>query len=74
MAVVCLVVLLVATACVANLGDDEGAWCADHPEDVVWASYVVGSPMSLSDVRQEAEAASPSEAYVRACKAAYRDR
>jgi len=68
-----LVALLVATACGPQMTDDEQAWCGEHPQQVVAASYTLGSPMLLSDALAEAEADIPSPEYLRSCRAAYRD-
>jgi len=69
-----LAAMLVATACVSHMTDDEQAWCREHPQEVVAASYTVGAPMLLSEARADAEADIPSPEYIRACRAAYRDR
>jgi len=73
-ALVCLAVALAATACVASLHDDEAVWCRDHPQEVVAASYGIGGPMTLPEVLGDMEADTPPPEYVRACRAAYRDR
>jgi len=69
-----LAAMLVATACVSHMTDDEQAWCHDHPQEVVAASYTVGAPMLLSEAQADAEADIPSPGYIRACRTAYRDR
>jgi len=73
MAAIGLAVALVTTACGPPLTSDERAWCREHPQEVVAASYTLGAPMLLSDVLADAEADIPSPEYSRACLAAYRD-
>lgn len=74
LAAVGLAVALVATACGAALPEGERAWCAEHGQEVVAASYTIGGPMTPAEVAGQAQAESPSPEYVRACRAAYRDR
>ena len=68
-----LAAALVATACVSHMTDEEQAWCREHPQEVVAASYTVGAPMLLSEAQADAGADTPSPAYIRACRVAYRD-
>ena len=68
-----LAAVLVATACGPPLTSDEQAWCREHPQEVVAASYTLGAPMLLSDALTDAEADIPSPEYRRACRAAFRD-
>ena len=68
-----LAAALVATACGPPMTSDERAWCQEHPQEVVAASYTLGAPMLLSDVLADSEADVPSPGYDRACRAAYRD-
>jgi hypothetical protein len=68
-----LTAVLVATACGPQMTDDEQAWCREHPQHVVAASYTLGAPLLLSDALADAEADIPSPEYIRACRAAYRD-
>ena len=65
--------LLVATGCGPPMTSDERAWCREHPQEVVAASYTLGAPMLLSDPLAKAEADTPPPEYDRACRAAYRD-
>jgi hypothetical protein len=70
-AVVGLGAALLATACGAMLKDEESTWCRDHPEQIVVASYITGSPLVLADVLKQLDSGEPSPAYVRACRFAY---
>jgi len=62
---------LLLAGCGAMLKEDESAWCRDHPERVVAASYTVGSPMLPAEVQAEATAETQSPEYVRACRFAF---
>lgn len=68
-----LVALLLATACGMILKSDERAWCLEHPQQVVAASYRTGGPLTMDQVLAEGEADPPSPEYVRACRRAYED-
>lgn len=65
---------LLLTGCGAMLKEDESTWCRDHPEQVVAASYTVGSPLLPGEVQAEAQAETQSPEYVRACRFAYQER
>jgi hypothetical protein len=69
-----LAAALVTTACASVLKSDERAWCGEHPQEVVAASYTIGEPMTLTDALADAEADIPSPGYIRACRAALRGR
>jgi hypothetical protein len=68
-----LAAALTAAGCGPPMTSDERAWCREHPQEVVAASYTLGAPMLLSDVLANSEADTPSPEYNRACRAAYRD-
>lgn len=68
-----LAALLVATACGAILRTDERGWCAEHPREVLAASYQTGGPMTMDELLAESSANAPSPEYVRACRRAYED-
>jgi hypothetical protein len=67
-----LAAALAATACVSVLKNDEQAWCREHPQEIVAASYTIGEPMTLTEAQEDAEAEVPSPGYIRACRAALR--
>jgi len=71
-AILCATLLL--AGCGAVLKEDESAWCREHPERVVAASYTIGSPLLPGEAQVEATAEIPSPEYVRACRSAYQDR
>lgn len=65
---------LILTACGSTLKDDEHAWCREHPQQVVAASYTVGGPMTMGQVLEQMEAERQSSRYVLACRFAYEHR
>lgn len=71
---IALAAMLIATACVSVLKDDERTWCSGHTQEVVAASYALGAPMTPADVLASSEADTQPPKYVRACRAAYEDR
>jgi hypothetical protein len=70
-AAIALAVTLVAAGCISVLNDEERAWCGEHPQEVVAASYTTASPMTLDEVLQQAAADDQSPEYLRACRRAF---
>jgi len=71
LATIGLCATLLLAGCGAMLKEDESAWCRDHPERVVAASYTIGSPLLPAEVQAQATAETQSPEYVRACRSAF---